>query len=404
MKCPFCSQEIKDNAKFCTKCGREIPRCPTCGKVVYKRTRFCTDDGTPLPEELILLLPDGNNAEKKKKNNGAFVLLIALAVLVMALVFGFIGFAVMNGSLSRVLSKFGWESFNNSPAKENVPEEDEKKNTQTGKKQSEHTSADATVDMPTEEPKEDYSSIDINAVDNVTIEVSGTVEKKKQQYILKLTKEVSVCAYDLTDKVIVADGVKSMAFSEGSNMENYVEAEVTVTAGLSADESEHFVLEVIGLTVDKESPDGKTAYLSHNYKLIMADVTWQEAFEDCISRGGYLIRINSAEEFLHVINLIEKADMRNIHFYLGGTRKRNAEDYHWIDVNGKFIGDSLNPEGNLWSADYWMKNEPSFVADGDEEMYMNLFYYKDNWVLNDVPLDITQYYAGKTAYICEFDE
>ena len=51
-----------------------------------------------------------------------------------------------------------------------------------------------------------------------------------------------------------------------------------------------------------------------------------------------------------------------------------------------------------------MENEPSFTSEGDMELYMNLVYYQENWVLNDVPADITVYYPGKTGYICEFDE
>lgn len=58
MKCPVCDQEIKDSSKFCSKCGKEIPRCPGCGKVIYRRTRFCTYDGTLLPESVLALLPD----------------------------------------------------------------------------------------------------------------------------------------------------------------------------------------------------------------------------------------------------------------------------------------------------------------------------------------------------------
>lgn len=58
MICPFCAKEIKDDSKFCGKCGRQIPRCPTCGKVIRKWMLFCTNDGTPLPKEVIDLFPD----------------------------------------------------------------------------------------------------------------------------------------------------------------------------------------------------------------------------------------------------------------------------------------------------------------------------------------------------------
>ncbi|MBQ9149083.1 MAG: zinc ribbon domain-containing protein [Oscillospiraceae bacterium] len=58
MKCPFCGKELHEDAKFCTGCGKPIPRCPTCGKLITKRTKFCTADGTPIPEEILALFPE----------------------------------------------------------------------------------------------------------------------------------------------------------------------------------------------------------------------------------------------------------------------------------------------------------------------------------------------------------
>lgn len=59
MKCPICGRETRDESKFCERCGQKIPRCPTCGKIITKKMRFCTNDGTPLPPEILELLPDG---------------------------------------------------------------------------------------------------------------------------------------------------------------------------------------------------------------------------------------------------------------------------------------------------------------------------------------------------------
>ena len=58
MICPICKEITNDDTKFCTKCGRKIPRCPTCGKVVETRARFCVGDGTQLPAEVLELLPE----------------------------------------------------------------------------------------------------------------------------------------------------------------------------------------------------------------------------------------------------------------------------------------------------------------------------------------------------------
>ena len=57
MICPICKNEIPDKAKFCGKCGSEIPRCPTCGKVLTKKVKYCVSDGTAIPERVLALFP-----------------------------------------------------------------------------------------------------------------------------------------------------------------------------------------------------------------------------------------------------------------------------------------------------------------------------------------------------------
>lgn len=58
MKCPACQILLKDDAKFCAKCGQRIPRCPTCGEAILTRSKYCGKDGTQLPQEVLDLLPE----------------------------------------------------------------------------------------------------------------------------------------------------------------------------------------------------------------------------------------------------------------------------------------------------------------------------------------------------------
>ena len=58
MICPKCKSEIKDDSKFCGKCGQKIPRCPTCGRPILERARFCVYDGTMIPDDMLNLLPE----------------------------------------------------------------------------------------------------------------------------------------------------------------------------------------------------------------------------------------------------------------------------------------------------------------------------------------------------------
>lgn len=75
MKCPICAQELEADAKFCSRCGKRIPRCPICGEVLYERSRFCANDGTPLPEELFAdFPPEGGRAAARTSAVGTKVM------------------------------------------------------------------------------------------------------------------------------------------------------------------------------------------------------------------------------------------------------------------------------------------------------------------------------------------
>lgn len=63
MLCPVCKADIKEDAKFCIKCGNKIPRCPTCGMVITRKMVYCINDGTRLPENIIAMFADDINGE-----------------------------------------------------------------------------------------------------------------------------------------------------------------------------------------------------------------------------------------------------------------------------------------------------------------------------------------------------
>lgn len=88
MKCPECSKEIIDNAKFCKYCGKKIednnsiseiseeiivgePLLITgskCGKEMQANKAFCTNCGNPLTETTVKEdVPSGEKKDKPKK-------------------------------------------------------------------------------------------------------------------------------------------------------------------------------------------------------------------------------------------------------------------------------------------------------------------------------------------------
>lgn len=145
----------------------------------------------------------------------------------------------------------------------------------------------------------------------------------------------------------------------------------------------------------------------NTYELIVADMTWTEAYYDCLDRGGHLVRITSDEEYQAILQQIEAEDKKNILFWLGGARNDDS-GYYWIYEGGYFGSEILNEDEKY--ASYWMENEPSFHDDavGMDETRMNMFWRSSSgrWVWNDVPDDIlsaADFYAGKLGYICEYE-
>lgn len=145
-----------------------------------------------------------------------------------------------------------------------------------------------------------------------------------------------------------------------------------------------------------------------SYEIIIQDCTWYGAYQDCISREGHLLRIESEEEYEKIVEMIENADLRGYVFWLGGKKDpRDGSSYRWIRDDATFYGEILNSGDSM---KYWLDGEPSYYDDaGNEENCMDMFYMQKEgrWVWNDAPNDIlaiASFYSGRIAYICEYEE
>ncbi|GAA0804857.1 hypothetical protein GCM10008910_40420 [Faecalicatena orotica] len=161
-----------------------------------------------------------------------------------------------------------------------------------------------------------------------------------------------------------------------------------------------------GSTYDASVPADDTGI--HRYEYIISDCTWQEAFQDCLNRGGYLVRINSSKEYETIRKEISRQKMTDIYFKLGGRRDNQSQDYYWVNQDNKLFGEKLNSDDS-WCSDEWMGGEPSFQDGNLEEKYMDLFFYdgEKRFVWNDVPDDMLAAepaYSGKLGYICEYED
>ena len=145
----------------------------------------------------------------------------------------------------------------------------------------------------------------------------------------------------------------------------------------------------------------------HRYEIIISDVTWTQAYEDCISRGGYLVHINSEEEYKAITNQIRLEGKEKNTFWLGARRINETDGYHWINADGSYSDEEIDSK-------YWLPGEPSYVGTDEnenviEEAFVDMLYRssEDCFYWNDVSENVLQqanYLKGKFGYICEYED
>ena len=97
----------------------------------------------------------------------------------------------------------------------------------------------------------------------------------------------------MIDDSFLPDGMLDDALYEAVSMSGEVrisDGELSITAEAVEDESGDDMIAAY-----EEAQDTEEGGI-HRYELIVKDCTWEEAFEECRNRGGYLARINSQEE------------------------------------------------------------------------------------------------------------
>lgn len=152
----------------------------------------------------------------------------------------------------------------------------------------------------------------------------------------------------------------------------------------------------------------------HDYEIVRGDVTWYEAQENALNKGGYLVHINSKEEYDRIVELIENEGLHDGIFWIGGTRTSYFEnEYTWAYKDNTYKKCTEILEKNPEYDEFWLNGEPSYTGEDangitTDEEYLDMFYSKKQgrFVWNDVPSDIISIvpsYAGKVAYIIEFE-
>ncbi len=151
---------------------------------------------------------------------------------------------------------------------------------------------------------------------------------------------------------------------------------------------------------------GKMVSEDHRYELFIEDCTWEEAFQKCREKGGYLASMTCDEEFDVVDALIRSEGKQSYCFYIGANRM-GTYSWHWTEP-GLTQNDCTG--NGYWK--HWLDGFPSYestLADGTviKEEYAEYIYRKseDKFYINDIPNDVIRYYPeykGRMGYICEY--
>lgn len=350
MICPKCKSEIKDDSKFCGKCGQKISRCPTCGRPILERARFCVYDGTMIPDDMLNLLPEETaediteNQEQQERREQAVVkktghqkkkkVFVVLGVILGIVVCAGVGYAAVH-ALS---------------GKKNVDQKQEQK-------------------IAREEKKE------TTAVPEKISESSKLKQKTDQD-------EIASVSENTTENQETDTKVKTKSETE------YAETEENKKTVSESKEETSTVSE------------SKAPEIIHTYEVIAGDLSWEDAKNACEERGGYLATITSEEEYEKISEMADRSGLT--YLWLGAKLQSDTEEWKqagWIT-------------GEDWTFDNWYPGEPSRQdTDGTKELFLCMWKAKYNeeeigWTFNDQRNDIVGAFpkiAGKVGYVCEYE-
>ena len=259
MICPKCKSEIKDDSKFCGKCGQKIPRCPTCGRPILERARFCVYDGTMIPDDMLNLLPEETaediteNQEQQERREQAVVKKTGRqkkkkVFVVLGIILGVVACAGVGYAAVHALS-----------GKKNVDQKQEQK-------------------IAREEKKE------TTAVPEKISESSKSKQKTDQD-------EIASVSENTTENQETDTKVKTKSETE------YAETEENKKAVSESKEETSTVSE------------SKAPQIIHTYEVIAGDLSWEDAKNACEERGGYLATITSEEEYEKIGEMADRSGL-----------------------------------------------------------------------------------------------
>ena len=138
------------------------------------------------------------------------------------------------------------------------------------------------------------------------------------------------------------------------------------------------------------TPEPTPVPVEHRYEVIKADVSWTQAQQNAIAKGGKLVVINDTEEFNKIIDAAEMAGITRV----------------WIGCH-RITGIEVWESENNGYAIPWAKGEPTYVDVNDQvsEDYVML-WNNNGWACNDNRddpcKDYPAFYSGTMGYVVEY--
>ncbi len=133
--------------------------------------------------------------------------------------------------------------------------------------------------------------------------------------------------------------------------------------------------------------------LESTYEIFIEDVTWLEARELCMEKGGNLVTINDEAEFEEVTALADSVGITLV----------------WVGLYRSDSGELATTSGEDIDFYPWAEGEPTVTdTSGTSEDYVLMWNLRGGgWEYNDTINDpVSLYpasYSGKIAYICEYN-
>ena len=396
IKCPVCGAECPPEAKFCRNCGTKLEQkafCKSCGAELVPGAKFCRNCGAAVDDAETNRESSANDAETNQGKGVTVTLKPVMIAVGAAVILLIVAAAFIIGNMSS-------------------REEDTAKRPQVQEDSVEQTVQDEQEDPAEPEEEVDMSLVDIDAVSNAYVELSGLVVSDGYNLFLQMDEPMNFYVFDpLQSKIILVQGVDQPYIAEYStvSMSDYEERAVTVGGEVRFDNG-NIVFQISNIVSAEPEQDDPGI---HRYQIVVEDCTWYDALSRSSAQGGYLARISSPEEYQYIVDMLNSGGYTNIHFYLGGRRDDTGVDYYWVNEQNEFMGDCLN-SSTSWCSSYWYQNEPSFRDTGSDangeiaENVMNLFCVSGSWYLNDSSDNLAGNYPdllrGKVGYIIEYEE